>query len=102
MRTLASQPQPACALLAYALSAMALTVVQLGCPASCQGPGWSLPKLPEHAHYVYNTATPTCEWATYKWALQASQELVTLASYSYFFFISCSARGPFLPSYTWV
>lgn len=59
----------------------------------------TLPHLPSHARYVYHT-NRCYDWGTFGWLLLSRQ--VDPRNYRYFFFINCSVRGPYLPSYAQV
>lgn len=57
-----------------------------------------LPELPPHAKYVFHPGSPPCyDWGMYGWLLNSGH--VSPGRYRYFFFLSASARGPFLPAY---
>ncbi|PNW75479.1 hypothetical protein CHLRE_12g528300v5 [Chlamydomonas reinhardtii] len=56
----------------------------------------TLPKLPKHARYVRHT-NRCYDWGTFGWLLLSGK--VDPRQYRYYFFINCSVRGPFLPSY---
>lgn len=59
----------------------------------------TLPKLPKHARYVRHT-NRCYDWGTFGWLLLSGK--VDPRQYRYYFFINCSVRGPFLPSYAQV
>eukprot|EP00201_Polytomella_parva_P021493 CAMPEP_0175041996 /NCGR_PEP_ID=MMETSP0052_2-20121109/2277_1 /TAXON_ID=51329 ORGANISM="Polytomella parva, Strain SAG 63-3" /NCGR_SAMPLE_ID=MMETSP0052_2 /ASSEMBLY_ACC=CAM_ASM_000194 /LENGTH=447 /DNA_ID=CAMNT_0016304677 /DNA_START=295 /DNA_END=1638 /DNA_ORIENTATION=- len=57
--------------------------------------GVELPKLPPHASYIFHK-NECYDWGTFGWALK---QVLKIRKYSYYFFVNCSVRGPFMPSY---
>eukprot|EP00882_Tetradesmus_deserticola_P016554 GHRQ01017688.1.p1 GENE.GHRQ01017688.1~~GHRQ01017688.1.p1 ORF type:complete len:308 (+),score=99.69 GHRQ01017688.1:374-1297(+) len=56
-----------------------------------------LPELPAHAKYVHHQ-NECYDWGTYGWLLLRSG-MLDISTYSFFFFVNSSVRGPYLPAY---